>query len=524
MATPSSVGDVERETLGATATTGASVLRGGTWYALSLFLPQAYTLAVSVIAARFLGPDGMGRQSYIAFIAVSVTALCAAPISLALTRYVSESIGRGRPGVALGLLSLAWKIEAALALLALLGFIGAAIGGASPRGAWMFAGAVCAIGVVHTIPSAVLIGLQRFREASIAGLITGPIGLAATTAVLAAGGGITGMFAVEAAVGSVNLIWTSLLAKRRLQLMDAKRERAPDVQRQASRYTLILAIDVVLEIIVARRSEVFFLQRYSTASQIAFYSIAFAAVMALTQIPRALASSAMPAFATLHGAGERDRIRSSFSRGQRLLLLATMPVLALSLVGAPRLLELVYGSDYSGTRGPVLVLLLGMAIIPATALSNAVLAGFAHARAPVIASAAAAVVDIGLALLLIPSLHAVGAAIANVGGVLTYGVIVNVQAARLTGRVTLEPGALVRGAVAAALAGVAGWVLIHEVSGLIGLVAALAVVLVVYAGLARVLRILPGSDASWLESALGDRLPGGVGRVLRLCSAPQRES
>ena len=31
-------------------------------------LPQLYALVLSVVAARYLGPSGMGRQSFIAFI------------------------------------------------------------------------------------------------------------------------------------------------------------------------------------------------------------------------------------------------------------------------------------------------------------------------------------------------------------------------------------------------------------------------------------------------------------------------
>ena len=56
-------------------TTGSSVLRGGFWNVASVLLPQIYLLVLSIVAARFLGPENMGRQSFIAFIALSATAL-----------------------------------------------------------------------------------------------------------------------------------------------------------------------------------------------------------------------------------------------------------------------------------------------------------------------------------------------------------------------------------------------------------------------------------------------------------------
>ena len=52
-------------------TTGRSVLGGGMWYLLARAAPQLYTVAVSVAAARFLGAEGLGRQSFISFVALS---------------------------------------------------------------------------------------------------------------------------------------------------------------------------------------------------------------------------------------------------------------------------------------------------------------------------------------------------------------------------------------------------------------------------------------------------------------------
>ena len=56
-------------------TTGRSVFRGGVWWTASRTIPQLYVLALSLVAARFLGPTGMGRQSFIAFTELSLVAL-----------------------------------------------------------------------------------------------------------------------------------------------------------------------------------------------------------------------------------------------------------------------------------------------------------------------------------------------------------------------------------------------------------------------------------------------------------------
>ena len=190
-------------------TTGRSVLGGGMWYLLARAAPQLYTVAVSVAAARFLGAEGLGRQSFISFVAISTAMVVGGGFTIAVARYVGETMGRARPGRVRGLIGWAWKVQGSLALVGGAILAGAALAGADPQAAWLLAAVATIVAMLHNVPSAALIGLQRWRAASVVGLVTGAISVAATIAVLAAGGGITGMFAVEAAVAAGNLVWTA---------------------------------------------------------------------------------------------------------------------------------------------------------------------------------------------------------------------------------------------------------------------------------------------------------------------------
>ena len=178
-------------------------------------MPQLYTLVISIAAARFLGPTDMGRQSFIAFAALALATLLTASLYVALVRFIGETLGRGRTGAGAPGCSL-WALRIELVAAVLGGAVLAAVGlgGGEPRNAWFLAAVVCALAILHTLPSAALAGMQRFREASFVGLTTGLVGTVATIAVLAAGGGITGMFAVEAAIALVTLAWTGTLARR----------------------------------------------------------------------------------------------------------------------------------------------------------------------------------------------------------------------------------------------------------------------------------------------------------------------
>src|SRR5439155_23022199 len=72
----------------AAATTGASVLAGGIWKTASTLVPQLYVLAQSIAAARFLGPRGMGLQSFIAFAEIAIVTAASSGFSIALMRYI----------------------------------------------------------------------------------------------------------------------------------------------------------------------------------------------------------------------------------------------------------------------------------------------------------------------------------------------------------------------------------------------------------------------------------------------------
>ena len=495
------------------ATTGASVLGGGLWQVVSATLPQLYTLVVSVVAARYLGPEGLGRQSFISFVEATAIALLSAGLPVGLMRAVGETVGRGDQRSVRPLVAWAWRIELAAALAGGAILAGAALAGAEPEGAWLFAAVAAALGILHTVPSALLIGLQRWRQASVAGLVTGGVGSAATIVVLALDGGITGMFAVEAASSALGLVWTSALARR----ASAQLERGPaeigELRRHTTRVALLASGAVLLNVIVWRRSEFIFLNRYSTDEEIAFYSVAFALVTAVVRLPGTVGSVLTPAVANLFGAGAFERIRSGFARALRLSLLATLPLLTLTAALGPAALAEVWGKEFEAAGTPLLVMTGASIVVPLSVLSGAVLIGLGRLRGLLAIDGAAAIVDIGLALLLIPEHGALGAAVANSGAQIVSGVASLVYAARLVGGLPWRPFSLVPAAVVSAASGLAAWAVLSAVGGMAGLLLGTLAGLVALALLAAAVRILPADDAAWLDEEAGDRL-GGLVRVL----------
>jgi O-antigen/teichoic acid export membrane protein len=486
-------------------------------------LPQLYILPILVAAAHYLGAEQFGRQSYIAFIEVSVVMLVSGGMPMSLTRFIGETLGRGRPDAVRALLRWAWVVEVAGCIIGGAVLIGAALLGAQPTMAWILAGVAASIGILHTVPSSLLIGTQRWRRASIVGLITGSIATAATIAVLAAGGGITGMFAVEVAASIANLAWTSQLAQQTLGELTPSPERDPALQAQTLRYALFATVGVVLTFIVWRRSEFFFLQRFSTYTQIALYSLSFSVINALVQVFEAVAGVVTPAVATLYGARAFERIRSGYGRALRLLVLGTLPITAASMTIAPRMLSLL-GHQFKGT-GPVIVIMLAtFPVVPLVRTSTGLLHGLGRVRFILLAGVFAAVTNVTLDALVIPGNAAIGAAFANGGAQLVAAFPVLIYTVRAVGGVEVRASFIARAAVLAVGVGLAAWGGVAAAPGGAGAALGVFTAFATLFLLAPVLRVLPPEDAHWIESLAGAKLGGLVGRACRRCAFAMPEA
>jgi O-antigen/teichoic acid export membrane protein len=487
-----------------------SIVSSGAWSAASRLLPALYTLVLSVVAARVLGPGDMGRQSFVAFVSATAVTLATAGLPVAVMRHVGEAAGARRWQAIRALLRWALRLELGAAVLGAATLAGIGVTRDSFTGAWVLAGLTCGLLVLQTVPSAVLIGLQRWRQASLAGVVTGGVGVTAAVVVLALGGGVTGMFAVDLAVAAVNLAWISRYAARAVRALPHSGSE-PEVTRRAGRYALGASVQAVLALVVWRRSEFFFLALYATSADIAVYSIAFATATALALLPQGIAAVLGPAVATMHGAGEADRIVAAFSRGVRLLAVLTLPLTAGVLATGTLLLRLVYGTEYARAGTVLLWLMVAFPLLPLYHLGTGLLTGLGRQRDIVAANLAAAAANVALDVVLIPRHGAVGAAVANAGAQVAGSLLVMTFAVRALPRLDVRPLALARAAAAAAATGAAAWAVLRVAGGWLGLLLAVLAGTAAFALAAKALRVLPAEDAEWL----GGRLPGPARRAVR---------
>lgn len=499
------------------ATTGAIVLSGGLWRASANLIPPLLVLVQSVVAARFLGIDAMGKQSYIAWTSLSLTLLFTGGMPTALIRYAGQAAGAGRGGQVRDLLLWAWRVEAVGALLGAGALVLIGFNRPSLQTAWTLSALTCALSVMQTVPSAILSGLQRWRDASYVGLVTGAVGTVALVLVLAAGGGIASMFAVEAVVVAANLIWASRLTQRALRDFAPDPEGALGLRHDVARYAVIASIEVFFTLVVWKRSEFFFLDRYSRGSsdQIALYSIAFSAVFALQALPMGLTSVLLPAVASLIGAGEQRRMRYGIMRAMRLTLTMSVPLAAGALALGPESLRLVYGEAFRGTATLVIVMAVALPIIMVSKVSSALLQGLGFQRLLLASVIAATILDVALAVWLVPKHQALGAAIANTAAQVLAAGLTLAFARRFLGSMRWEARSLGGLVVTSAVAAGVAIACVNLLPSIVGFVAGCLAFVACFLVLSRPLSVIASDDAQWLDQAIGTRLGGIPGRVAR---------
>jgi O-antigen/teichoic acid export membrane protein len=490
------------------ATTSASkVARGSLWELSAFALPQLYVVVTSALIARVLGAAEFGRLTFIASLQAAIVIVCEWGVPFATMRFVAELFGANRQAAVAGLVRWTYRTTGFGALTGIVVMVGIAATSGPPHVAWYLAAAATPFAIMHSAPSAVLTGAQRWRDARIFGMVTGFGAMIAKIGVVSVGGGISALFAVDLCVVAVNFAGTLLLA-RRVTAPLPPAELPGELATRVRSFARLGTVSVLVALIVYQRTEIFALAHFKTDADIARYSVPYALVSALLLFPSAVAQALSPAFATLWGAGEIDRIRSGFGRGLRLVIMLALGFTAATIAVGQDLITLVYGHAFDGVQPVLLLLALSIPFVPLASLSSSLLRGIGVLGALTVVGVVASVADIALAVALVPPFNTVGAAVANTLAQILGSLPLVVYSIRRIGGVELAWGALARAAVAFALACAAGLALTRTLGPVTGLLIGGAAFVAVLIVAARPLRVLARDDAVWVAAVLGTRFRG----------------
>ena len=512
------------------------VLLGGLWSASSQLLPAAGTAALSVVAARQLGSDALGRQSLIAYVNMAAAAVLASSLTSASLRSLGRLRGAGERQ------RLSWlsrwasgaHVAAGIVIAAGMATVGLVLH--RDQASWLVLGLVsvvdaAAMGVA--LPVVLRDGWTRFGKLSLVFQLTAPpMGIAAVLL----GGGITGIFVADglAALGLLLTLGIVLRGRRSPtdEPVDPSAPRWPPSERGwgrllppvpfAATWFQFAMVELMVQV-VSRRVEFIVLGWRSTSEQIAMYSVSFVVVGLLSVVPAAVAMAAMPLIAAAEGSGALDAAARHLHLAVRLGTSISMPLVAAVVTLGPTTINLVYGPVYDQAARLVPFAALALLATVASGVCGQFWLGQGKVRLVLWCGAAAGVVDLGLAIALTPSMGAAGAVLANVVGQVSLAAFLLAVTVGHTGGFGWVPRNLVAMVLVSAVAGVTASLVIQLVTSFgEGRSAPLELVAVVVAGVAGtlagmltavVVKVLDQDEAGWLQPLLPRPLAAALRRM-----------
>ena len=352
------------------------------WSALSTLGSLLFGLVTSIVLARALGPSVIGQYHYWIWVTGLLVLIASPGPAHAMTKFGAELLGKQDRQTASTLF--AWLLLAELAL-------GSLAAGAALLYAWatrssdpstdLVAFVIVALSVVPGVVERLLLaaakGTQEFRYLSQANLGGNLFyAVCAITAVML-GFGIHALLLILLA----RRIVTILLIGRQLPTYYTVRGALrfavpPALRRRLFLYCRDVTLILVIDTVVYERSELYFLKRFATDSDIAFYSQSFDLALKAMAIPAIFSGVLFPTFASLagqRGAGELpERFKALHLSSYRVLALIAMPIGLGGAAIAPALVQL-YGPEFLPMSRVLSVLLVGNIVGALATVSSTIL-------------------------------------------------------------------------------------------------------------------------------------------------------
>jgi O-antigen/teichoic acid export membrane protein len=369
-------------------------------------------LLMSVVLARGLGPERLGDFSYASWFTRLLEAIAAQGLGLGTVRYTADAFGRGNPGRASGFLRLFTRaqIVVALSVVAIVIPLVLLVAPPSLRLAYLAATLTVLPLSVEGIYMRATYGAQRYDLTARASTLKMTLHLIVTAMVLHRGGGVAGVLIAQ---GVVTVLTCLLQRQYARSLYTAPPERLPaPVWREARSFIIPLAAVLLLEMLVWDRTEIFFLRLYVSSGELAFYSLAYGLAGRLIVLPNIVVGPLLPALAALHGTGDGEEFRRVYRRAVRYAMLVAAPLVAVSVAGAPGVVGLLYGDRYAPVTWMFRVLVIVTLIGVLREVAWAALQAAGARRSILSGSLVSTVLDLALAVVLIPQIGTLGAIIA----------------------------------------------------------------------------------------------------------------
>jgi O-antigen/teichoic acid export membrane protein len=378
------------------------------------------SLIVTAIIARSLGPEPMGTYHLVTWFFTMAAILVNLGFVTTTMKYMAEALGREDLREAGGTLAFGLRQIGLNGAIVTAGWLLAvpAVQRAYPQhdlGLYMgVAAAVILPSAVTALLTAALQGLQRYGQVAIA---TGAYTVALTAGTLLALGLQAGIGGLLVAMASANTLAAGLYLWFLHSWQPGWWREGVSAERRATlrRYSASLMVLILLDAIVWQRSGVFFLGLWAPPSEVAFYAMAFGlATMAMRMIPGTLVGLLIPSMSRSFGSGDLAQVGAIYQLAGRWMAFLALPVAVGGSALGRAITEVLYGPAFLPMADVLAVMFASGALVMVFGFpASSVLYAVEGQRFLVRVGLGTAVLNLGLAVWLIPHFGAMGAAAAT---------------------------------------------------------------------------------------------------------------
>jgi O-antigen/teichoic acid export membrane protein len=376
-------------------------------------------MAASIVMARSLGPHDLGIFHQVQWFAGTVSVVISLGFITSITKFTAQYRAEGRNGDVLSAVRFIFYVEFAIAVVTTIGLMIMATSIAdhyfSKEQTFIFMLAFLAItpGIQTAIFSATLEGAQVFRYQTLHSLTVTPLALILKVYVMMNGWGLVSLFWINLLFSVVNLGFFYLAARNEGLLKGWFRFLPNDGKwkKEILNYNRSAVGIHFVDLVVWSRSENYFLGRYCSAPQIAYYNLAHNLIVKLTgTLPNLMWRILLPLSAEAHGRNETEKLKKTYHHALRYSAFIIFPTVAICFLAAYELIVIFYGHAYSEAKDCFQILCGGALLSSLAQPGSAVIYASNRQNFILKYGAVLAVLNIGLCFWLVPLYGARGAA------------------------------------------------------------------------------------------------------------------
>lgn len=422
----------------------ARLIRGGLGSAVIQAANRLLALALGIVLARTLGPDGYGVYAYAFAIMGLLMVAAEAGVPTLLMREVAASQGKGEWGVLSGALRRGFQFVALTATtVSLLGLLVL----------WWFAESlqpvilattalmllVLPVSALCKTVAAAMQGLHRVVVGQAVDLLIRPLLVLIIVAVVF----MTWPEQREPYVamaaqllGALVVLFIGVLVLRRF-LPYESRTAAPEYKsrqwlKSALPFTLIGGAGIINS-----QADIIMIGWFMASEDVGIYRVAVQGATLVAFGLQAASAVVAPQFSRLYAQGDMEKLQRLVTSSARVIFVATLPLVVALVIAGGVIVGQVFGSEYVSAHLPLAILAVGQLALVVLGLTGPLVSMTGFEGAVSTAMWVSALVNIVLNFFLIPSFGLNGAAVATVSTVLGWHVFLFILSKEKLGIIVL---------------------------------------------------------------------------------------